>query len=244
MMIKSRAGLLGFVLAVSAAAIVLGSGADFLTVRYGLPEHGPVHVVTTVLVCALPISWFVGARLMQLNRLKDQLEITSRYDRLTGLLNRPTFMDMLAELPPRTGAVALLDVDFFKRVNDTHGHFVGDKVLAHVARCLSQSCRPGDMICRFGGEEFAVLFADAGVEMAQRLAADMVRSVAESALSVDGHSHHLTISLGYALAGDGIDPAQALQSADQALYRAKAQGRNRAVAAWDAEPPQVIRPAA
>lgn len=235
MTVKDRAGLFGFVLAISAAAMVLAAGADWLVRLAGVPAGSPLHVFVAAAACVLPFSGVMGLRLAQLSRLNDRLEIAARYDRLTGLPNRQSFMEMLAEIPPREGVVALLDVDFFKAVNDTHGHFVGDAVLAHVAQVLAAACRPDDLICRFGGEEFAVLFAGATPDVAQDLAEAMVRKVADSHLPAAGKTHRLTISAGLALRAGQTDPAHALQAADRALYRAKALGRNRAAAAWDGQ---------
>lgn len=232
MTFRDRVGLAGFVLAVVGAAMALSVTVDFVTRSFDVRDDGPVYAMFAAAICALPIAWFVGTRLVLLRRLKDQLEATSRHDSLTGLLNRPTFLKALAEHPLRRGAVALLDVDFFKSINDTHGHFIGDEVLAHVGRVLGRSCRPGDLICRFGGEEFAILFADATPELAVKLAEELVRDVASERILADGKQHALTVSLGYAMRDCSTDPAKALRAADEALYRAKAQGRNRAVAAW------------
>lgn len=240
MTFKDRVGLVSFMLAVSGAAMALSVIVDYLARSFDLIGRGPIYVMISAAICALPIAWFVGTRLVAICRLKDQIEITSRHDSLTGLLNRSTFLDLVAEQPSRRGAVAILDLDFFKTINDTHGHFIGDEVLAHVARVMLATCRRDDLICRFGGEEFAILFSGATPEVAKTLAMALVDNMASDPVFAGGQHHHLTVSIGYAMHDGATDPAQALQAADQALYRAKAQGRNRAVAAWDAAPIRIL----
>ncbi len=244
MTFRDRTGLLLFILTVTATAMMFAVLVDYLTRSLQLATSGPLHAMASAGVCALPIAWFVGTRLVLLRRLKDQIETAARHDRLTGLLNRPSFLDMLAARPPRKGIVALVDVDFFKRINDTHGHFVGDEVLAHVAATLAAACRPGDLVCRFGGEEFAILFADATRADAQALAQGLVRRMSERPVLAGGVRHDLTVSVGFAERDDRQEVTQALMAADKALYRAKARGRNCAIAAWEPAPVAGVRSAA
>ncbi len=119
-----------------------------------------------------------------------------------------------------------MDVDHFKRVNDTHGHGVGDQVLQGLARTLQQRLRRSDVAARIGGEEFVALLPDTGLEEAQAAADALRLAVAAQEYPQVGH---ITISLGVsALRGGDEDGASALlQRADAALYQAKGEGRNR-----------------
>ncbi len=124
----------------------------------------------------------------------------------------------------------LVDVDHFKAVNDTFGHHVGDAVLRHVARVLSAQRRPGDLIGRFGGEEFLVLTSDA-TALALAGFGERLRAAIEAAsVNVDGRLHRVTVSLGGAVVPASAGSARfeaGIRAADGALYAAKRQGRNR-----------------
>lgn len=154
-------------------------------------------------------------------------------DALTGLPNRRAFDERLALLVAEGGrgrqfALVLADVDHFKRVNDTYGHSVGDEVLAHVGCTLRQSVRRTDFVARYGGEEFCLLLTDVDEATALRLADVLRRTVAERSCSVA-----VTLSFGVCVnhPNEQLEPAPLIETADQALYTAKSQGRNRVVAA-------------
>jgi diguanylate cyclase (GGDEF)-like protein len=119
----------------------------------------------------------------------------------------------------------MMDVDYFKVYNDTYGHPAGDDILRQVATILHDTFRPQDITARYGGEEFVVILLDTGVEGAQ-LAAERCREAIEAAPWL--HCA-ITASFGAATFTKGIDAEDLLRSADQALYRAKATGRNRVV---------------
>lgn len=184
----------------------------------------------------------------RLTRALRELERTAATDQLTGLFNRRHFEQVMAvELARcrRYGQLAsliLLDVDHFKAVNDGFGHHAGDRVLVAIAGAVGRTVRASDTACRWGGEEFAILSPGVSAPAAVRLA-DRVREV------VAGEPHggvpcQITVSAGVAQ----LDPAEGLEQgferADQALYRAKAGGRNRVEAspgAWDAPEHRVVQ---
>ena len=167
-----------------------------------------------------------------LSRLKDQ----ANKDGLTRLLNKRFFMQRLgllintAEREAKALSVFIFDIDHFKKYNDTQGHLAGDEVLRAVARVLEQSLRPGDVPCRYGGEEFLVAMPDTDKTDAVR-AADRIREAIASHNFPNAGSQplgRLTISGGVAaLRTDGLDSTELIRHADQALYQAKAAGRNR-----------------
>ena len=158
-------------------------------------------------------------------------------DELTGLYNRRYFDRHLslmldkAREQERDMALMLIDMDYFKEVNDTHGHDVGDAVLKEFAQRLKRNIRGVDLACRFGGEEFVVLMPDTDFRQAQGVAERVRMSIAERGFDADGVSGlAVTVSVGVAL-NEGVDdtPDALLKRADIALYRAKREGRNRVV---------------
>jgi two-component system, cell cycle response regulator len=163
--------------------------------------------------------------------LMSQLQDAAQTDGLTQIANRSMFDDMLereCDRSLRSGepiAVALLDLDHFKLLNDTHGHLEGDEALRDVARSLRAVCRQSDLPARYGGEEFAVLLVGARAEAAA-LAAERFRKAIED---ID-RSAPVTASIGVAVwPHDGITARALVAAADDALYAAKHAGRNRVV---------------
>lgn len=159
-------------------------------------------------------------------------------DELTGLYNRRYFDRHLALMldkardQERDMALMLIDMDFFKAVNDTHGHDTGDAVLREFAGRLRRNIRGVDLACRFGGEEFVVLMPDTDYRQAQGVAERVRNAVAERAFDLGGPGRPLavTVSVGLALNESQDDvPETILKRADVALYRAKREGRNRVV---------------
>lgn len=175
----------------------------------------------------LGIGWLVQSRLL------PQLEETAHTDGLTQLMNRSLFMEeakaLLAEAEPRQAELvfAILDIDHFKRINDTYGHGCGDAALAHVAGIFRTVTRPEDRVCRFGGEEFALLLN--GSRPAAAKALERLRLQLEmSRLSHGGHTLQLNASIGAAATADcGYNIDYLYNLADKALYQAKRSGRNR-----------------
>ncbi len=169
-------------------------------------------------------------------RVVRRLDNMSRQDSLTGLLNRRAMEDaLLSELARtlrrRDGRLALLalDVDHFKRVNDQHGHPVGDAVLAAMGQTLREAARTGDVIARVGGEEFWILAPHADSEGAMALAERLRLGVSEQIVALPGGKNlSVTASIGVALLVPALDtPKSLIRRADEALYLAKARGRNR-----------------
>ena len=168
---------------------------------------------------------------------RRDLEQQATLDSLTGLMNRRHFMAKAeAELrrAERYGhpvAIALGDLDHFKHLNDTYGHAAGDIVLRAFAALLTESVRESDLVCRYGGEEFVLLFPESTTEQARVLMERFRHRFSEFDVALpDGLLLRVTLSIGIADASRGPLEA-ALQRADDALYEAKWQGRNRVVVA-------------
>jgi len=176
------------------------------------------------------------AAALRTKRLLDLLAQRAMLDGLTGLWNRAYFDQRVngeVSLARRNGtplSCILLDADHFKQVNDNFGHPAGDRVLQMIAQVLSDACRKEDVVCRYGGEEFAILAPGVeerrGAELAERLR----QSIATARLTHRGTELQVTCSIGVA---DTTGPATAslVERADQALYHAKRAGRNRVVIA-------------
>jgi diguanylate cyclase (GGDEF)-like protein len=135
-------------------------------------------------------------------------------------------------------SLVMVDIDHFKQFNDRHGHQVGDLVLQTVAHTLHEAVRTMDIVARYGGEEFSLIFPETRKEDAARIAERLRRSVAETAVDAGtGEPLRVTISLGVAtFPQDARDIRELIAKADQAMYRAKGNGRNQVVAAPDGEP--------
>lgn len=175
-------------------------------------------------------------------RLEQELQALAATDALTGLPNRRTFMARLEEEYARLRrfdtqqvAVLMLDVDYFKRVNDTHGHAAGDEVLRQVATLIREEPRRVDLCARIGGEEFAVILAGASAESAREFAERLRRKIAAAAIIFEGKALAVTVSVGVAAMRPADESADAsLLRADGALYKAKEAGRNQVKLAEEA----------
>jgi len=171
----------------------------------------------------------------RLDALHQQLAKLSYTDVLTGLANRRYFMERLnseARRQARTGVpycLMLVDVDHFKSINDRYGHHAGDEVLCRLAEILVDGIRtPTDHSARIGGEEFAVLLPDTSLAATDVVCRRIAEGLRRHAFTVNGESFHLTISIGVVeCRGEPIE--EALKQADRNLYKAKQEGRDRAI---------------
>ena len=186
----------------------------------------------------------VGRRLVELNDellgAQHALEILARTDALTGVLNRGAIVGELEQEASRAAreggllGVGMLDIDRFKLVNDTHGHSAGDAVLCEIVRRVLGVMRPYDAFGRFGGEEFLVIVPGCGEKELRDVLERMRRAIGRTPIVVDGGEVAVTVSLGGAVRGrDSAD--RLIARADDALYTAKEQGRDRVVLAMAAE---------
>ncbi len=174
-------------------------------------------------------------RVALLRRAKEDLERQATTDPLTGLFNRRFFQRALETEVARSNrteapfSLMLIDVDRFKAINDTYGHPIGDVVLKAIAQALQDSIRRSDTACRFGGEEFALIMPGASDENIYRVAERIRKKITRLALPQLPENHPLTVSIGIRRVprGDLSDAQQIVSEADEALYAAKRNGRNR-----------------
>ena len=199
-------------------------------------------LVAAVMVLAIALVALLYRRVRETHRRLAashlQLQAQSERDPLTKLSNRRHFQSVMTGLCAGghgfEGALLLVDIDHFKRVNDEHGHAAGDEVLVEVARRLNDAVRGGDLVVRWGGEEFLIVAPRAAPEQVQQMAERMLRVLGETPMRAGAPGLRVTASIGYARFplppyGTDVPWEQAVNLADMALYTAKNQGRNRAV---------------
>jgi diguanylate cyclase (GGDEF)-like protein/PAS domain S-box-containing protein len=220
---------------------------------------GLLHVVVKEEITQSEVSLENQQRLAQLFRdrlaltlsnlkLRQNLRHLSLQDPVTGLYNRRFLEEAIklqilrAKRAHAPLAVAMMDIDHFKQINDLHGHDAGDAALRAVADLLQKSIRQGDVVCRFGGEEFVLLLPDTSLEVANRRSEALRLALEKLALQHSGKAlTPLTVSLGVAAYPDhGLTSQALIKAADAALYRAKAAGRNQICVAEVVDCPQDI----
>lgn len=187
----------------------------------------------------------VDEQTQQLMDAKQKAEKEARTDILTGLTNRRSFFELAAQYIERANRsekpnlyLLMIDVDHFKRVNDTFGHAAGDQVLVTVSDTINETIRNIDLLSRLGGEEFAVLFENDGIEGAAELAERLRRSVEKLEVVFEHKLIEVTISVGLSDWSKKDTLHTLMRKADQALYKAKEQGRNRIVISHEWESPK------
>lgn len=193
-----------------------------------------VAEVQTIRQSTISFSGALNNAQKEIEQLKSKLEQSQQdalYDALTGLCNRRFFdSELESKLTMSTLSLALIDVDHFKKLNDQHGHLMGDMVLKTIAKKLQNSCRNNAQVFRYGGEEFAVLMPEATQKNAQHMVEVMRRSI-EKITVKDRRTGTLlgdiTVSAGVAQLQTGDDANKLIERADQFLYQAKNLGRNR-----------------
>ena len=200
-----------------------------------ISSHGVgIGIVLEALTLAFIISYRIKI-LEDVRSRQDELKKQAATDPLTRLYNRRYFMaeaGYLLEKAKSTGeplSVIAVDVDFFKAVNDTHGHSIGDQVLTKISAIFKKHSRSRDLVARFGGEEFVLLLPDADLAEARRCAERIREAVAGETVVVEGGEViQVTVSLGIAEVNALVESVEcAVDRADKALYKAKEQGRNR-----------------
>ena len=193
----------------------------------------PSHALLLITL-ASAILLQMGYIQVQREQQYRQLSRLAALDPLTGIFNRRTFFDLAARQhalhlrQQRSLSFLLIDLDYFKMINDEYGHSHGDQALRAVAECLADEVRQGDIFARIGGEEFCLLLPDTGLPGARQVAEKLGSAISRISVSPQTPERNLTASIGVAcMSPDSPQPWQALfELADQRLYRAKSAGRN------------------
>ena len=220
----------------ASATLFVGASAIGCAIALGLPDHEFLtarHLVTVAMISAVTLlaTWTARDR-SDLRAAQALAERRAAYDPLTGLLNRGAVLDRVAalvRLRPKVRpalAVVLADLDHFKRINDNLGHTIGDEVLQAVGRRLTDAVRAGDLVGRFGGEEFIVFLAGASAGVPDPVDR-LVEAIGEDTVETSAGPVSVTLSAGWATLEHDVSIEEAIRRADEALYDAKAAGRNR-----------------
>lgn len=219
------------------ASVFLARGAETaVLVASGvtqLPPAGAPRTVFAVYAVGLcgRLLMLIGMVLVIFDDLNRELRALASRDTLTGLFNRRGFTEAAGALAPTSGSVLMLDLDRFKAINDDFGHEQGDRVIELLARCAQASLPPNALIARIGGEEFCALMPGADADVATA-SAEALREAFQRESASLGHSRQHTVSVGVASTPSPVNMLVPLMAqADQALYRAKRDGRNRVAVA-------------
>ncbi|MCG6882225.1 MAG: GGDEF domain-containing protein [Silicimonas sp.] len=212
---------------------------NYLWVRHlsGHPPRSMAAIVTDALVVGGPFALLFSLASWDQVRTIRGLHIRARIDPLAGVLNRQTFIGRFqkAVAQARCGMLLLIDADDFKRINDFHGHAVGDRCIAAIGNRLSWHLREEDLAGRIGGEEFAVFLPEVSREHGNVVARRLGQPVAFSDAAGEMH-HSVTLSIGAVWTQPDQSPEDLLMLADEALYEAKSTGRARMIVIGEVEP--------
>ncbi len=177
----------------------------------------------------------INEQTRDLRAANQRLDELASIDGLTGVYNRRRFLELARaerdQADGRSVCIALFDLDRFKRVNDTYGHLAGDAVIRGAIEVIQQHCRQGDLLGRYGGEEFVLCLPNTSVTQATEIAERICTAMAETVVTHNGRPIQVTVSIGVAALRPGETIEQWLSRSDKALYEAKRDGRNRCAVA-------------
>ena len=223
---RKLAGLAGVITIL--ACCVVGPAIMLLYPRDQWAWELPLSLGLTIIISA-PVSYFMGAQLLRITLLQQELQRLLERDRLTDVATRDFFFEKMEATPEAYGVSLMIDIDHFKAVNDRYGHFAGDQVIRHVAQILRANTRTEDIVARFGGEEFMVFLSGHSVETGYVVAERMRAAIAAENVVEDEMKVQVTVSIGGSLKEAHAQVEAAIKAADAALYLAKQGGRNRTV---------------
>ena len=231
---------------VTVVAIALSVSSSMLADYSVCPQQGAYFFTNAVVIPSIlapPVCIYLFRMHLKLSQTMEILNRLSREDGLTGLLNRRAFLEQAekdrAEIPKFADQFAfLIDIDHFKRINDTYGHAAGDEVIREVARRMSAALGADKLLSRIGGEEFATILPTNFVG-AQLMATQICETIRLSPMLFETVELKVTVSVGVALCGPNDSIGCSLSRADAALYSAKHGGRDRYVIDVDSGPERI-----
>jgi diguanylate cyclase (GGDEF)-like protein len=230
--IKSKQELRAFTARTVAFCVTVALAADIanqLSFFVDWPTALRSWTITVVVAGSLAalVSWLIARAHFELYEAKLAVDQLSRTDPLTGLPNRRAVFEAVERMSPDAMVLVIVDIDRFKRVNDTRGHLVGDEVICALARMMALDLSPLGILGRIGGEEFALVSSGNDPAKLAAVISGFRRRVADTPIVAAGAAVTITVSVGVALRLAYETFSDLYADADRALYRAKTEGRNR-----------------
>lgn len=223
--------------------IIVALCFDSLSLRDMRWEWGPRpwNNVLVPLVLAPPFFYLLLTKVRALSVARHRIEVAASTDSLTSCLNRAAFATLVdayldkfrSDADRNRGALLVIDVDFFKLINDSYGHDIGDEALSLIANAIRKNLRDRDLVGRLGGEEFCVFLPGASEGDSRQIAERIRGTVETTVFAPAGVAHPLSVSIGGAPLNPEASFSSLYRAADQRLYEAKRTGRNRVVVATD-----------
>ncbi len=235
MKLQTRKSVIRLTVLVTLFVQVMATLLVLLVFPIGMWRYQITFVTVATLLLCTPVAFVLVDKIWQNAQLSAELRRLLNRDRLSGAASRDYFFEYMAENPGLEGVVLMVDVDHFKRINDTHGHLVGDEVIRSVSAALRQAVRDDDIVCRFGGEEFVVFLRANAAEDGYAVAERARRYIAS--ICIPEHELQVTASIGVARKSQADIIDHVIHRADEALYTAKSDGRDRTVLATETAQP-------
>ncbi|TVL33462.1 hypothetical protein AYI95_07045 [Shewanella xiamenensis] len=233
-----RCNQIYFWLLTGCGCLFFGNNMNILDEVASFEDHYYQEVEDLLFNLGIICAWFGLYKLIQQQIIRTQiLDIAANTDPLTGLLNRRSF-NQTSNKPTKTevNSYLMLDIDYFKQINDNYGHSAGDEVLTQVADYIRQCLRKEDRVARWGGEEFLIEINNCNTDTAKIIAEKIRALIEKTYFTVEKHVLQLTVSIGIAhVSANNQNRDEVINLADKALYQAKHLGRNRIVSADELE---------
>lgn len=230
MRIRNKRQHFAFVALVTGLSVIASLLVTHMVSPVGLGTPALAPALAVPLVVAPLVSYWSGVMMRRIHQLNMALAHELRHDPMTGLLRRAAFFEAFEDIrQPPSGALLMIDIDEFKRINDTYGHNVGDRVICAVGQTLREHFGGCGKAARFGGEEFVVFCPGESLEQVRERAENLRMDVMQSTIYSQDLRLKVSLSIGVAAWQQGSPVDEALVAADRAMYSAKRAGRNQVV---------------
>lgn len=223
---------IGVALVLVLESTIILSGIRFENIQKMAEAHQPTIFLANIGITAsivLAAAFFYSR---EIESVWDTMSYNTNHDTLTNLYNRRYLEDKIKRIPEewrQEFVVCMVDIDFFKKVNDTYGHKAGDEVLVHVSSCLQETASGENLAVRWGGEEFILYFPEQKTEQVYPKIEELRRRIEGLLIKTEGQEIHVTVTAGIASGVAGRNYENVIKRADEKLYTGKQQGRNRVI---------------
>ncbi len=222
----------GIALVLILEAVMMLTGIHFDGIRSAAGPYQPAVFLGNIGITATIVLAAAFLYSKEIEAVWGSLNYNMHHDALTDLYNRRFLEDEIRHLPEEKRTefvICMMDIDFFKKVNDTYGHEAGDVVLTRVASCLKDTAGEDNMAVRWGGEEFILYFPGMKKDQAYRITEQLRRRIEDMVIETDGKKIRVTVTGGIAAGLPGSNYEKVIKRADEKLYMGKQQGRNRVI---------------